>query len=372
MEIYGAVTQIHVRKPSLDNYQQRAVVHYTCLSDSAVLPDQLVLEEMDRFILCSWNQEAVAYMPKGVDMKDGLKWKCMNYNYNFTWKRIGQVSFNFVSATSFLQGNNTSSPIENLVVPWHYDSHVARVWDRPHTPSKKLDDEYLLEKIKSWCRGRPNLLKKVITWGLSTDMMLMTETPQKISSLSITQKLAKGRLWVSCSLQSGYGKQVSPAQDALNNLKGAYQEITPGVYVQPKPKVNEPGTQHRLSKNRNLWIIEEFDEMTDTWKLRVKQQSLRRWLDVNGYKAIQVKVTPLACILERMVGETLQEDIAKQIEFLFCTCNQKKLNTKLKKRNIKHNIMNLNMQLQKQNYLSFAVRVVNKADEIAKESGIYS
>jgi len=374
METCGGVgmTRIHVLKPMFENYQQRAVVKLSRCTDGAALPDQLIIEEIDRFILYSWNQEAVAYMFKGVDMKDGLKWKSVSYNFHFTWKRIGQVSFNFVSATSLLQGNNKSSPIENLVVPWHYsDNHVA-IQDTPQTATKRMDEEFLLDKIKCWCRGRPNLLKKVVQWGLSTDMMLMTDTPKKISSLSITQKLAKGRLWVSCSMPSGHGKDLSPAQDAINNLKGAYQEINPGVFVQPKPKVNEPGTQHRLRKVKNLWIIEECDKVRDSWKLRVQQQSRRRWIDVNGFKPIQIMVTPLACILERMVGETLQEDIAKQIEFLFRTCNQKKLNTKLKKRNIKHNIMNLNMQLQKQNNLSFAVRVVNKADEIAKECGIYS
>jgi hypothetical protein len=372
-ESYGnvGVTHVYVPKPSFENYQQQAIVQFT-RSDGAALPDQLIIEEMDRFILYSWNRDPVAYICKGVDMNDYLKWKSVNFNFSFTWKRIGNVSFNFVPAKSLVHGTDNSSPLENLVVPWNYsDSQVSSVLDK-HTSPKMMDEGCLLETIKSLCRGRPNLLKKVIQWGLSTDMMLMTDTPRKISSLTITQKLAKGRLWVSCSLKSGHGKDSSAAQDAINNLKGAYEETTPGIYVQPKPKLNEPGTQHRLRKIRNLWIIEEHDQLTYCWKLRVQQKSQGHWVDVNGHKPIQIIVTPLACILERMVGETLQDDIAKQIEFLFRTCNQKKLNTKLKKRNIKHNIMNLNTQLQKQNYLSFAVRVVNKADEIAKECGIYN
>ena len=63
--------------------------------------------------------------------------------------------------------------------------------------------------------------------------------------------------------------------------------------------------------------------------------------------------------------------VEKQLEFLFQDCNQKKLNTKLKKRNLKHNIQNLKVKLEKQHCLSFAVRVVNVADAIAKEHGIH-
>lgn len=374
--------RIEVIKPTHDSYPWGCLIARRAFLDGTRLPDQLILEELTQFILCSSPQEVVAWMPKGMDMKNGFTWKSVNGCYDMVWKRVGQVSFNFVAGNS-VHSSQVQSPRkpENLVqwqgpeqyCPTSTDAGREEREDKQESLCHgSVEEQYLLNAIKTFCWKRPNLLKKVIQWGLSTEMM--TATPFK-KDFTMIEKMAKGRKWVSCSMRShiaGCKIKRTSAQDELDNLKGAYQECTQGVYVQPKPKTNEPGTQHRLRKVRNLWIIEEYKPSTDVWELRVQQQSRRTWVDMNGNKPIHVKVTSLAKILERMGGDTFDEDIEKQIEFLFLTCNQKKLNTKLKKRNIKHNIMNIKMQLKKQNYLSFAVKVVNKADEIAKECGIYS
>jgi len=42
------------------------------------------------------------------------------------------------------------------------------------------------------------------------------------------------------------------------------------------------------------------------------------------------------------------DDQKNYVDFLFKSCNQKKLNSKLKKRNLKHNIANLKVKLDKQ------------------------
>jgi len=57
------------------------------------------------------------------------------------------------------------------------------------------------------------------------------------------------------------------------------------------------------------------------------------------------------------------------VDFLFKSCNQKKLISKLKKRNLKHNIANLKVKLDKQYALSFGVKVAYMADVIAQELG---
>jgi len=374
-ETVGGTKRIHVLKPSSKNYRYPLDYNevHRVRSDGYVLPNQLIVEESNHFLLCTTQRKTLAYMTKGVDIRIGLSWTSAEDLSEFTWKRIGQLPFNFVSTAPLFssQLQNCSRPSQQFFPEMHLplcgdtigrtDGHGTELLE------KNMEEQYLLDTIKRFCFGRPNLLKKVIQWGLKTD--IMTTTRLEIN-YSMVDTLAEGRVWISCCFSSaflGSGKKHSVAQDALDNVKGAYQEVSKGVYIQPKPRANEPGIQHRLLRQRNLWIIEEYDPVVDAWNLRIQQLSRRRWRDVQSYQLIQVKVISLKKILERMVGETFEEDIEKQMKFLFFTCNQKKLNTKLKKRNIKHNIMNLKMQLKKQKHLSFAVRLVNKADEIAKE-----
>merc|ERR1719251_383576 len=67
-----------------------------CVSaDGEALPDMMILEEANRFILASIDQEVEAYMVKGVDMKNGLTWTRIDGSTMF-WSRVGHVTFNFV------------------------------------------------------------------------------------------------------------------------------------------------------------------------------------------------------------------------------------------------------------------------------------
>jgi len=70
-------------------------------------------------------------------------------------------------------------------------------------------------------------------------------------------------------------------------------------------------------------------------------------------------------ILHRMKDEWSEYDeMERRIGFLFNSCNQKKLNTRLRSRSLKHHIVNLRAKLEKQYALSFAVRIANIADSI--------
>jgi len=61
-------------------------------------------------------------------------------------------------------------------------------------------------------------------------------------------------------------EQDSLQEDALNNLKGAYQEIEPGVYKQPIVQGSDLGMQHRLLKDRaGLWVIDKYDPTVGSW-----------------------------------------------------------------------------------------------------------
>jgi len=237
----------------------------------------------------------------------------------------------------------------------------------------------LLEQIKRICANRPRLIKRVVHWGLSrdTEPMAIKMNPELI------QKLAKGRIWVcvdkmlpqSKSL-TGAPEETSPELDSLDDLKGAYQEgKDEGCYLQPRPEANQPGTQHRLRKGETgFWVIEEFDINTERWMKRTVEQPGGRWWDIPTQRKIRLKLVSLDQILQRLGGdysELFSGNIEKQMQFLFLSCNQKKLNTKLKKRNLKHNIANLKVKLEKQHCLSFAVRIANIADSIAKEFGVH-
>jgi len=121
-------------------------------------------------------------------------------------------------------------------------------------------------------------------------------------------------------------------------------------------------------------VIGEFDTNIDSWVKRTVEQPGGKWWDIPTQRKIRLKLVALDSILQRLGGdysELFSGNIDKQMQFLFLSCNQKKLNTKLKKRNLKHNIANLKVKLEKQHCLSFAVRIANIADSIAKEFGVH-
>jgi len=131
-----------------------------------------------------------------------------------------------------------------------------------------------------------------------------------------------------------------------------------------------------MKDSKGYWKIEERqtivgEEKTERWIICAQEIPGGLWVDLkNDRKVFQVKIVAMVTILQRLMNwvRTLESvEVQSYVEFLFKTCNQKKLISKLKRRNLKHNISNLRVKLEKQHALSFAVRVANTADAIAKE-----
>jgi len=107
----------------------------------------------------------------------------------------------------------------------------------------------------------------------------------------------------------------------------------------------------------------------DVWLPCTQELPNGQWVDcASGLKLFKIQIVPMLEILNRMKDDWSEfEEMKKRIEFLFNSCNQKKLNTRLKPRSLKHHIVNLRLKLEKQYALSFAVRVASIADSIALE-----
>jgi len=237
--------------------------------------------------------------------------------------------------------------------------------------SSPAKEEELFKQIKAHCIMNPSLLKRVISWGNSKSQSEQM-TRQDARSISV------GRLWITASTALPSNESDEKLQEAVDNIKGAYQKVSNGVWQQPLPQKGEPGLQHRLRKDSfGSWIIEErikSEDNEESWNICVKELSDHRWVDVkNDLREIKVRKVQMVTILERMMQDkTAVENADLQrnyVDFLFKSCNQKKLNSKLKKRNLKHNIANLKVKLEKQYALSFSVKVANTADVIVQELG---
>jgi len=243
--------------------------------------------------------------------------------------------------------------------------------------SSKLSEDKLFAQIKTECLRCPSLLKRLISWASSNS------SRQPITR-EFNRDVSVGRLWVTA--KSGTDCSGLPAQeleenlqDALDDIKGAYQEVETGIWKQPIPQVGEPGLQHRLLRDcQGFWMIQERvieeGESDEKWVACARELSEERWVDLkNDQREIEVRLVEMVAILEKMMQEQTaveSADVQKSyVEFLFKTCNQKKLNTKLKKRNLKHNIANLKVKLDKQYALSFAVKVATTAEAIVQELG---
>lgn len=227
--------------------------------------------------------------------------------------------------------------------------------------TKAQKEELLFEKVKKYCRVKPTLLQKIVKWGLS-------EFPNLKAVEKTTEELSNGRIWVSASLDQSDGSFDQQGQDFMDDMKGAYQELEAGIYYQPRPQRNELGVQHRIRKSLlNLWVIEENDK-NDAWIPCAKESQGGEWVDLkNSRRMIKVQLVPILKVLEKMRSEEEIHDVEKYLDFLFTACNQRKLINKLKSRNLKHNIANLRLKLQKQYALNFSIKVAQAADAIALE-----
>jgi len=375
--------------------QQYAVVRRVC-SGAEDVPDQLIYEEDTRFTLCLLDGYVEAVMLKGGNMKHSVTWYT-NKGTRIVWQRIGEVIFKLVNTPPLSRRNSitsdsgastsvglsevASTDLSMRIRPELRQSKEQSENDQTSAigsddtaesstqsrlssnsqPDQRLSDDELLDMFQVYCRKDPFLLQKVLNWGIS-------RTPNRRVGEKEISELGSGRVWVSAHLIQTGNDELENWQEVLDELKGAYQEVSPGVYSQPAPQENEPGMQHRLLKNNiGLWMIEEYNMEQDVWSPCIQELPYGHWVDLkNSWKLYRVQIIPMCSVLSKMQEEwTDFEEMEKSIEFLFTSCNQKKLNTKLKARNLKHNIVNLKQKLEKQYALSFAVRVANIADSIA-------
>jgi len=350
--------------------EQRAIVRKACSAGE----DRLIYDEDSRFTLCSMDDDVEAVMLKGGSSTPSLTW-WRNDGKPMRWRRLNKNHENLERGTFsrasrvFLEQELLVEPVCNrpdVLEPSEDSTNDLTDWSDSSETSidnsaidQKIDIEELFGIFRTHCED-PVTLQKVLDWGKS-------RTPNlKIGEKEIGE-LAAGRLWVSVRLSSKAWKCARKLSSFRDNLKGAYKEVTAGVYYQWAPKPNESGIQRRLRKLTGNWVIEEFDEEQRIWRARAKELPNGNWVDLtSGWKLWHMHVIPMVDILNRMKDDWLEYDeMEKRIEFLFDTCNLKRLNTKLKPRSLKHHIANLRVNLEKQHALNFAVRVARAADSIA-------
>jgi len=404
----------------IDDAHRYAVVRRTSKAGEPVA-EQHIKEDDTRFTLCSVDGFILAVMAKGRDMKHSVSWYA-NDGSQVKWRRTGDVSFKLVAITPVQSRRNSITSNFSGISQMSYSSITdVRMQIRPEIPTRpelnpctaasqgepqtvaaeeststsqgepqsvaaeeltntlsespisdcasafrselRLNDDELFEQFQKLCAKCPSLVQKIVHWGISRT------SNRRVGEREISD-LGHGRMWVSATVVRQGRGNIDKWQEAVNEFKGAYQEVEPGIYIQPPSQPNEPGKQHRLRKsNLGFWMIEEYNVGDDTWYACVQELPYGHWVDFkDDRRRYNIRIVPMLSILSRMRGEWADlEEMEKSIKFLFNTCNQKKLNTKLKARNLKHNISNLRLKLEKQYALSFAVRVAELADSIALE-----
>jgi hypothetical protein len=388
----------------IDGVHRYAIVRRTSQAGEPIA-EQQINEDDTRFTLCSLDGFILAVMAKGRDMKHSVSWYA-NDGSQFKWRRTGDVSFKLVAMTPGQSRRNSITSNFSGISQMSYSSMTdVRMQIRPEIPIRpelntrtaasqgqlhsvaaegltttssdstisdcasasrpelRLSDDELFEQFQKLCAKCPSVVHKIVHWGIS-------RTPNRRVGEREISDLAHGRLWVRATVVRQGRGNIDKLQEAVNEFKGAYQEVEQGVYIQPPSQPNEPGKQHRLRKsNLGFWMIEEHNVEDGKWYVCVQELPYGHWVDLkDNRRRYNIRLVPMLSILNRMRGEWADlEEMEKSIEFLFNSCNQKKLNTKLKARNLKHNISNLRLKLEKQYALSFAVRVAELADSIALE-----
>jgi len=407
--------QVSVSVPTVsENEQQYAIVRRVCC-DGEALPDQFIYQEQNRFTLCSMSGSIDAELRRGCNMKHAVKWMNSHDGSQIVWRRKGEVTFNLVSAESLATSRRNSissvatassalsscmnsppivpngAPMQirpellqqsaltqnrsTLINTPSCGSYTSTERFMPNSNNQQectadvgidFQEQAMFELIKAHCVGNSSLLKRMVHWAMRSRPM------RRVTSEDINN-LSEGRLWVTAHPADFIeGAEIDERfQESLENIKGAYMEVRTGVYKQPEPQVNEPGVQHRLFKRKDgHWKIEGYNVDSGKWVMCAKELHDGRWVDMkNNGRVIHVQLIPMSTILQKLENEFASEnqEVEKNMEFLFTSCNQKKLNSKLKGRNLKHNISNLKVKLEKQYALRFAVQVANTADSIAQE-----
>jgi len=363
------------------------------------LPDQFIDEEGKQFKLCSTDGSVKAVILKGTLIKDSLTWVSTEGGKKIVWERPmdesshsapqSNVSPNIstrepntpdsfsVSMTTSNRGESLETSTTNSFTPMNQEldtqfSHMnisdsnrtevnsTRNYRRPSADMPKISqqDYALLELIKAQCNNSTWLKDKVVEWGSSHGSKCTQITQENVL------KLSHGRLWVSARCEDADNGSFD---EALDDLKGAYQECGFGIYKQPVQKSSDRGVQHRLLKGSvGLWVLEKYNVKEKVWNVRAQQNPDGRWVDLENNRMIEVTLVPLQSVLEKLRegGSTFQE-VENWLDFLFNSCNQRKLNGQLRTRNLNNNIANLKAKLEKQHALSFSVIVARTANSIA-------
>jgi len=404
--------QVNVIVPTaVEGSEPYAIVRRVC-SDGEALPDQFIYQEPTRFTLCCIDGNVEAEFARGSNMRYTVKWESTFNGSQTVWRRKGEVTFNLVPAESLAPSRRNSissagttsttfSSVQSPLVgpngmpmfirPELQQSYVPQIpkylgnskpsgecvsnegfQQYPSSETSTTDvqsshqEEAMFELIKAHCVGNSNLLERIVHWGMKT------RSQRRISAEDVSS-LSEGRVWVTAHPADFTDEDEieESLQESLEDLKGAYREIRTGVYKQPEPQVNEPGAQHRLMKDSDgYWKIEAHDVDNGKWLMCAQELPDGLWMDMkNNRTIIRVKIIPMSRILDKLGEEFASENqkVEKSMEFLFTNCNQKKLNSKLKGRNLKHNISNLKVKLEKQYALRFAVQVATTGDSIAQE-----
>jgi len=336
--------------------------------------DRFIYDENSRFTLCSMDDHVEAVMLKGVSSVQSLTW-WTNDGKRIVWRRLSnkheameelnlsrtsrKISEHELSGDGVFNRPEVPVPVENSTIDLTNYSVSLETSSANSAIDRKWSDNELFGIFRTHCED-PLILHKVLNWGI-------TRTPNLKVGENEIKELATGRFWVTVRLSSSSSKYRRKLSCVLDDLKGAYQEVTAGVYYQPAPKPNEPGVQHRLRILNGYWVIEVFEVKRGMWHVRSQELPDGKWVDLtSGLKLYNIQIVPMIDILNRMKDDWSDYDeMKKRIGFLFNTCDKKKHKSKLRSRCLKHHIVNLRVKLEKQYALSFAVRVARIADYIA-------
>jgi len=403
IETSNGIVQVSVILPEVGEHQEQyAKVQQVSMHGNA-LEEKFIYSELFYFKLCSANNKVEGILKRGSNIKHSVEWWNAEDQSSTVWLRKGNTTFNLVQVDTNSRRNSLSSVCTvSTIIPCPIDASTIDSEQNPlgirsellqprrpiflnhsssghFSPAVSLQSncnntfvrgsvsksyespDELLELIKTQCLKNKLLFKKVVAW-------VTANNPERQISQDDMKYLLEGRFWILAHSKDMGQKEAS--MDTLDDIKGAYQQTSTGVYVQPDPKECGSGVQHRLSKDQHgYWILERQDLGCDRWQLRARQEKNEQWIDFKHNRTqIRVHIIPMSSILEKMGEEHVENknEMKKRLDFLFTSCNQEKL-TRLKGRSLKHHIANLKVKLEKRRALSFGVRVANIAETISQE-----
>jgi len=402
METSTGTVQVSVILPKVYELAEQYAKVKLVSNDGSALGEKFIYNELSCFQLCSANRKVEGVLMKGSNMKHSVEWWNAEDQSWSIWRRNRNVSFNLVQVDPNSRRNSLSSVCTVStcpIVPYAIDTSAIGIDENPmrirtellqpkrpvflnrsstgpysqtvslQSNSNKFvldgqseqDPEKMFKHIKAQCEKNAILFKKVVDWGIANN-------PARRISRDERKYLSEGRFWITAHTEDVDEGEVPI--DSLDDIKGAYQETSAGIYMQPDPKECGSLFQHRLLKDQHrCWLLERQDLGSERWQIRARQQEDGRWIDFKHKRmVIRVHIVPLSSILEKFDEEhlTSKNEIKKSLDFLFTSCNQEKL-TRLKGRNLKHHIANLKVKLEKRYALSFGVRVANIAETIVVE-----